>query len=605
MSNMNMCAAAEYDVFVARNAMVPLRDGVRLATDLYYPGRNGQRAPGLFPAILMRTPYAKDGDRATGEFYARRGYVYAAQDVRGRFASEGAFYAFKNEGPDGVDVVGWLGAQPWCDGKVGTLGSSYCAAVQSALASLAPPHLAAMVVQFGPSSYYHSAMRHNGALELRFLVYAFSMAASSTEALRDPTLKKTLDDACAKVWEYLKPGPLRRGATPLHLLPAYEEWALDLQDHICYDEHWRAPGWGPRPFYGQHADVPTLYVGGWYDTYTRGTVENFSALVQRQTKPVHLLIGPWTHGGVGVPEAGDLTFQPDGGVRYEEDVRLPWFEQWLKGRDLGLATAAPVKYYVMGDRASTPPPEGKTIPYGIAWRDAPDWPPPVTVLTPFYFHSGGKLDKHPPAAPADSATTFLFDPENPVPTIGGNLSAMPLPAGGFDQRGDPRFVGGEPGVPLAARPDVLCFMSKPLAEDLEIAGPVKVILFVSSSAPDTDFTAKLVDVFPPTAAYPDGAAINLTDSIGRLRFREGYEEWKLAEPGTVYDLIFELYPTACRFRKGHRIRVDISSSNYPRFDVNPNTGEHPGKAQVRCSARNTLHHSSAYRSCILLPVQAS
>ena len=583
--------------------MVPLRDGVRLATDLYFPARNGAPAAGRFPAILLRSPYDKDGDRATGEFYARRGYVYAAQDVRGRFASEGEFYAFKNEAPDGVDTVEWLAAQPWCDGKVGTLGSSYCAAVQSALASLAPAHLAAMVVQFGPSSYYHSAMRQNGALELRFLIFAFGMAASSQEAQRDPVLKKALEDACARVWGYLKPGPLRRGATPLHLHPAYEEWAMDLQEHICYDEHWRAPGWGPRPFYDRHANVPTLYVGGWYDTYTRGTIENYLALSQRQKSPVHLLIGPWTHGGVGMPEAGDLSFKPDGGVRYEEDVRLPWFDQWLKGRDLGLAATPPVKYYVMGDNVQSAPQEGKIIPYGAGWREAPAWPPPGTVLTPFYFHSGGGLARQAPAGAMDSATTFLFDPENPVPTIGGNLSAMPLPAGGFDQRGDPRFVGGEPGVPLAARPDVLCFATAPLPADVEIVGPVTVRLFVSSSAPDTDFTAKLLDLFPPTAAYPDGAAINLTDSIGRLRFRDGYEEPKLATPGTVCELSFELYPTACRFRQGHRIRVDISSSNYPRFDVNPNTGAAPGQDSLRCQAMNTLHHSAAWPSCILLPVQ--
>lgn len=593
----------EHDVLCVPNVMLPLRDGVALATDLYFPATGCERSPGTFPCLLIRTPYDKTGSRGCGEFYARHGYVFAAQDVRGRYASPGEFYGFKNEGPDGYDSVEWLAAQPWCDGKVGTLGSSYCAAVQSALASLAPPHLAAMIVQFGPSSYYHSSMRHNGALELRFLVYAFTMAASSREAQASPAIRDALNQASAQVWDYLREGPIRRGTTPLCLLPNYEKWALDLLEHVCYDEHWQAPGWGPRPHYEQHADVPTLYVGGWYDTYTRSTVENFLALRDRGSGPVQMLIGPWTHAEVGVPRAGDLSFAPEGGIRFEEDVRLPWFEQWLKGRDLGLAQAPPVRYFLMGAKADAAPAR-PPIPFGVGWRESTDWPPPATRPVPFYFHADGGLSTAPPEA-TDSATTYLHDPAHPVPTIGGNLSAMPLSAGGFDQRGDKRFPGGVPGLPLAARADVLCFQTEPLTEDLEIAGPVQIRLFVSSTAPDTDFTAKLLAVLPPTPAFPGGAAINLTDSIGRLRFREGYEKEVLGVPGQVYELAFELYPTACRFAKGQRLRVDIASSNYPRFDLNPGTGGNLATERLRRTAENTLHHSASHPSCILLPVQAS
>ena len=592
-----------YGVICVPNVRVPLRDGTQLATDIYLPADGCDPAAGTFPCLFIRTPYDKTGSRGSGEFYARRGYVFAAQDVRGRYASEGEFYGFKNEGPDGFDAVEWLAAQPWSNGKVGTFGASYCAAVQSALAALNPPHLEAMVVRFGPSSYYHSSMRHNGALELRFLVYAFSMAASSREARANPALAKAFNHASQRVWDYLKEGPIRKGTTPLSLLPVYEQWALDLQEHTCYDEHWRAPGWGGRPYYDQRADVPTLFVGGWYDTYTRSTAENYLALRDRLKSPVHMLIGPWTHGGVGVPEAGDLSFAPDGGLRYEPDVILPWFDQWLKGRDLGLAEAPPVRYYLMGSKA---PDALKTnaIPFGIGWREAPTWPPPATQATPFYCQPDGALGTTAPND-TDSATTFLFDPNNPVPTIGGNLSAMPLPAGGFDQCGDTRFPGGTPGLPLAARADVLCFQTEPLTEDIEISGPVQVRLFVSSTAPDTDFTAKLVAALPPSPAYPAGTAVNLTDSIGRLRFREGYEKEKLGMPGQVYELSFELYPTACRFAKGQRIRIDISSSSYPRFDVNPNTGGDFARERVRRTAENTLHHSATHPSCIILPVQGS
>ncbi|MBT7166333.1 MAG: CocE/NonD family hydrolase, partial [Victivallales bacterium] len=214
----------------------------------------------------------------------------------------------------------------------------------------------------------------------------------------------------------------------------------------------------------------------------------------------------------------------------------------------------------------------------------------------------GSLTTDAPGA-LDAATTFLFDPNNPVPTIGGNLSAMPLPPGGFDQCGDKRFPYSTPGLPLSARADVLCFQTEPLTEDVEISGPVHARLFVSSTALDTDFTAKLLAVVPPSPACPAGAAINLTDSIGRLRFRDGYEVEKLGTPGQVYELTFELYPTACRFAKGQRIRVDISSSNYPRFDVNPNTGGNFARERVRRTAENTLHHSSQRPSCIILPVQ--
>lgn len=594
------CSVPQYEVIAEPNTMLPLRDGVRLATDLYFPARAGQKVAGSFPVILTRTPYDKTGHAAAARFYAERGYIAAMQDTRGRYMSEGEFYAFAHEGPDGYDTVEWLAAQPWCNGRVGTMGASYEAAAQSALASLTPPHLAAMVVTFGPSSYYHSSMRHNGALEQRFFVYAFSMAPTSKEAAADCVLKAGLDDAAANVWDWVRAQPLQQGASPLRHVPSYERWCLDLLHHVTYDDYWKQPGYGPRPYYDQHADVPTLYVGGWYDTYTRGTLENWTELSRRQQAPVHVLMGPWHHGGVGSPVVGDLSFRPEAALSHYESVRLQWFDQFLKELPTPVAEAQPVRYFLMGGGPGVS--AGlREIEHGGHWQDSPSWPPPGASAEPWYLQADGSLS---PAAPDTEAppTCYQFDPADPVPTIGGNLSAMPLPAGGFDQRNDRRFPFTRGTLPLAARADVLCFESEPLEEDLVVAGPLQVNLWVATDGPDTDFTAKLLDVYPPGGAYPAGCAVNLTDSIGRLRFRNGYEQEELAEPGVVYQLSFELYPTANRFAKGHRIRVDISSSNYPRFDVNPNTGGPLGRERRQRVAENRLYHDVSRPSHLVLPV---
>jgi putative CocE/NonD family hydrolase len=594
------CSPPAYEASTERNVMMPLRDGVTLATDIYFPAVNGEKVDGQFPVVLTRTPYDKSNLAATGKYYAERGYVAAMQDVRGRYESQGTFYPFAHEGPDGYDAVEWLAEQPWANGKVGTLGASYCAADQSALASLNPPHLSAMIVTFGPSSYFHSSMRQNGVLELRFYVYAFSMAATSREAMADPTIKAALDHANANIWEWVEAEPIRRGNSPLRLIPSYEQWCMDILTHVTYDDYWKQPGYGPRPYYDQHADVPTLYIGGWYDTYTRSTCENFMELSKRQKTAVHMLVGPWTHGGVGGTTAGDLSFLPDGGLSDHEATRLRWFDQWLKDLDTGVDKMKPVKYFVMGGGPGPQEP-GKTIFHGGKWKSADAWPPPAMEPTPFYFHPGGALTSEPPTE-EPPPTIYMFDPSDPVPTIGGQLSAIPIPAGGFDQTNSARFPTCRGKLPLSARKDVLCFTTDPLEDDVEIAGPVRVKLWVATDGPDTDFTAKLLDIYPPCPSYPNGCALNLADSICRLRFRSGFEKEEPAVPGEVYQIEFEMYPTANRFVKGHQIRVDISSSNYPRFEVNPNTGGTLGVDRRLRAAENSLYHSASKPSHILLPV---
>lgn len=587
---------------VERGVIMEARDGTRLAMDIYRPARGGRPVPEALPAVLWRTPY----DRAkrhvdTARFLARRGYACVIQDVRGRYGSEGEFYPFANEGPDGYDAVEWIARQGWCDGRVGTRGPSYDAAVQSALACLDPPHLAAMVPMFGPSSFFHSALRQNGALEMRFFTYAFRMAASSREAAADPLVAAALSEAARNVWEWVESFPLRAGESPLSLVPSYERWAVDISTRAAYDGYWTVPGYGPLASLDRHADVPTLYIGGWYDSYTRGTMENFSAFHGRGKAPVQVLVGPWFHDFLARPESGDLSFAPEVGPGNLEVVTLRWFDQWLKGRDNGLERREPVTYFLMG--GGTGPREGsRLISRGGRWEKARAWPPAGTRPVPFYLRAGGRLSADGPVAGEAGSTAYTYDPADPVPTIGGNYSVIPLPAGGFDQRADDRFAFTRGTLPLAARSDVLSFAGEPLAADLVVAGPVHATLWVATDGPDTDFTVKLVDLHPPAPGYPHGAAVNITDSIMRLRFRDGFEREKPAVPGAVYRLDFELYPTAALFARGHRLRVDVSSSNFPRFDRNPNTGGPLGVDRRRRAAVNTLYHASGKASCLTLAV---
>ena len=605
----------QYDVLREVDVMVPMRDGVGLATDLYFPALGGQRADGKFPVILERTPYnkASPGNVTNGKYFARRGYVCAIQDVRGRFQSEGVWYAFAKEAPDGHDAVEWLGTQPWSDGKVGTMGASYAGSDQSALATLAPPHLSTMIVAVGASNYYHSSMRQNGALEQRFLIYAFRMAVTSKEAAADPELRAAVNATFSEsIAEIVNGFPLREGATILRRLPSYERWAIDIQTHGDYDDYWKQRGYAVSEYYEEHADVPTLYLGGWYDSYARNTCESFVALSKLKRSPQKLLMGPWTHGGWAVTVAGDVDFGTESHIDYN-DLRLAWFDHYVKGLDTAVAGWPAVRIFTMGagegDATVLGSPQDRSELAGRAdvggyWRDEPDWPLSGTRYTPYYLQGDGSLSTDAPAADA-SATTFLFDPKDPVPTMGGGISAADviMRPGGFDQRGRPDFHGSRGTLPLNTRGDVLSFETSPLANDLEVTGPIEMHLWASSSAVDTDFTAKLLDIRPPTESYPDGLAINITDSIIRARYRNGYDRPELMTPGEPYELVFQLYPTSQVFRAGHRVRLDISSSNWPRFDVNPNTGGPLGFERAYQTATQTVYHDAERPSHIVLPLQ--
>ena len=600
---------AAYETAIRRDVLVEMRDGARLATDLYFPALNGEPAPGPFPVILERTPYDKLAARQTskGQFFARRGYVVAIQDVRGRFRSEGDWLPFFDEAEDGFDTVEWLGTQSWSDGQVGTMGDSYAGSDQAALATLNPRHLSTMIVAVGASNYFSSSMRHNGALEQRFLIYCYRMATTSPEAKADPALRAALLNIFENgMPEVVESFPILRDTTILRRMPTIEQWAIDLQTIGEYTDYWKQRGYAPVEYYGEHADVPTLYLGGWYDSYARNSTESFMKLSKLMRSPQRLLMGPWTHGQYEITHSGDIDFGLTAHIDYN-DLKLAWFDHHLKGLRTEVTRWRPVTYFTMGGGDGHINDEHR-LNHGGLWTNAEDWPVPGTRFVPHYLHADGTLSRDQPDADQQLSTSYVFDPSDPVPTIGGGISAANpiMEPGAYDQRGDPsRFYGTEDRQPLNTRPDVLTFQTHPLEADVEVTGPIAVRLWASSSAVDTDFTAKLIDVYPETSEYPEGLTINITDSIIRARYRNGYEAPEFMEPEEVCEFKFELYPTSNVFSAGHRIRVDISSSNWPRFDVNHNTGAPLGADRTYEVARQTIHHSAEFPSSIVLPIQRS
>jgi putative CocE/NonD family hydrolase len=611
-----------YDVVVAKNVMVPMRDGVHLAADVYRPARSGAPVEAPLPALLERTPYSKDNPErveTNGLWYAERGYVVVLQDVRGRYRSEGTFVFLRQEAEDGYDTIEWIARQPWCNGKVGTMGLSYGGWTQSTAAALAPPHLAAMWVDEAGSNAYTSTVRHNGAFEMRFLCWAFWQGAKAREAKADPVIERALGAVDVRAW--LGRMPLKRGASPLALIPAYEAWAFDIATRGDFEPFWEHPGFNIERHWDAFADCAQVHLSGWYDSYTRATFENLVGLGARKRGPVLGIVGPWTHGvkQLGMTAAGDVEFGPEAALDHNE-ARLAFFEAALRGLPNG--PTAPFRLFVMGGGSGRRTGGGR-LDHGGRWRTEREWPLARTRFTEFYLHPGGRLAAAAPDA-REAVSRFVFDPRHPVPTIGGNMSSlvglMPRPAGApeipveererdvigipgaFDQREDPRFFGcAPPYLPLAARPDVLVWQTAPLARDVEVTGPISVTLWVSTDGPDTDVTAKLIDVYPPNPDFPSGFAMNVTDSIVRMRYRHGGSA-ELLTPGQIYEVRFPLYPTSNVFRAGHRIRLDISSSNYPRFDVNPNTGEPLWASPVVRVAVNTVHHDADHPSRITLPL---
>lgn len=600
-------ASRSYDIIVATNIMVSMRDGTKLATDVYMPARNGTLAPGRFPVLVSRTPYGKDPAPASptsknlARYFAQLGYVVVVQDCRGRNNSQGTFYINVNEGYDGYDTVEWAAKQPWSNGKVGTYGGSYLAQCQNALAVLRPPHLAAMFIMVGTSNYFDDGAYRGGAFTLLHnLVYPLNLATTSQEAERDPALKAALlQEVHEELGSWLRAYPYRPNASPILLLPLNQRWFQDFVDHSDYDDYWKQNGFNFEVAYDQYPDIPVYFLSGWYDLFERGTLHNYMGLASRHKSRTKLLMGPWVH-GIGPRFSGDVDF----GSAAEVDLlseQQRWFDQTLKGRDTGILEEQPVRFFAMGGGPGSRNQNGR-MEDGGRWITAAAWPPPQASSRAYYLHEDGRLNDLPPDDEAPSR--YEFDPRHPVPTIGGQIDSGReiLPAGPHDQRCDLKIFGCENDLPLSSRRDVLVFQTPPLNSDFDIAGPVTVELWISSSAPDTDFTAKLIDVAPPSGDYPMGYAMNLADRITRVRSGDDVATPQLLKPGETRKVTIDLIGVANRFRPGHRIRVDISSSNFPFFDVNPNTGERSGYQTHEVTALNAVYHDRQRPSHVNLPV---
>lgn len=594
------------DAQTLRDVMVPMRDGVRLATDVFLPD-----SAGPWPALLERTPYDKRAARVNeytaahpevfgreelARFFTDAGFAVVFQDCRGRYGSEGRFTKYRGEAEDGFDTIAWIAAQDWCDGQVGTMGMSYSAHTQMAAACLNPPALAAMICDCGGfSNAYQGGIRFGGALELKQVTWAFRHALRSRAAAADPVARATLEATDIRDW--MARMPWQRGQSPLSPVPDYEGFLFDQWEHGIFDDYWKIPALHAAGWYDSMRRVPSVHISGWYDPYAVTAVENFAGLAARG-HDVQLVLGPWTHGNRSRTHAGAVdfgaaaTFENGMGQDFVQ-FRIDTFRRHLLGE--GQAGHPPVRYFVMGGGSGKRGADGR-LQHGGAWRSAACWPPEDAQPFSFYLCETGALSRDAPAT--CGLRSYISDPEHPVPTCGGPItSGAPMMEGGaFDQR-DPAS-----GKPIASRPDVLVFETAPLDAPVTIAGNVTVRLFVTSDRPTTDFTAKLVDVCPPNPDYPRGFAMNLTDGIFRAAYHEGYDEARPLPKDRVTALTLQLYPTANRFERGHRIRLEIASSNFPRFDVNPNDQPGADLSSGRMIAHNSIHTGGSTPSCLNVSV---
>ena len=553
----------------------PMRDGVVLRANVYRPAGEGR-----WPVIVSRLPYGKDLPIGTAVLdpvqAARRGYVVVIQDTRGRFAWDGDWYPFRHEAEDGADTIAWAAALTCSDGRVGTFGASYYGFTQWSAAAEQPPALAAMVpfitwadplnglvyrggaLELGAAANWHLRMgldvlvrRHRG--DPQTLVRRFHELVAECDALGNEGYRSLPLNEFA---------PLRRSGVGQAFFDSLEVPLDGIRTQ-------------PSAILAKRArvKVPTLNVGGWYDIFLGDTIANYQAM-RALGVPTRLLIGPWSHLG-RINPIGERNFgfgSETAFINLEMDfgrLQLRWFDHWLKGIDTGMLAEPAVRIFVMGANS---------------WRDLPDWPPPATP-TAFHLRAGGVLSTESPGDEVPDG--YEYDPDNPVPTRGGSLLLAPeFPGGPFDQRD------------IQARGDVLTYMSQPLERDLAVIGPIHLELWATSSAPDTDFVGRLVDVFP------DGRAYNLADGIVRARYRglPSDATASLIEPGRAYRYTVDMWSTSNVFRAGHRIGVQVTSSCFPRWDRNLNTGGPPLAGASGQVAHQQILHDAAHPSHVVLPV---
>jgi len=590
--------APQYEVRLEQSVLVHMRDGVRLSTDIYFPV--GAEEP--LPVVLIRLPYNKNQYmrfRQPGSdayFFAGQGYVVAVQDMRGRFESEGEYVVGRANRDDGYDTVEWLANQPWSNGRVGTYGCSYLGESQLQLAATRHPNHAAAIPQAAGGGYDGTfrtfLFMDGGAFEVASGLGWFSGAGRKTFNRPSSSLPDEAYREAVRGMNTAPPLPpinLQEAFWHLPVIEVLEHYghpASDYKDFVSHmpgDPYWKTLNYIDDT---DRFDVPAIHVNSWYDLGPRETMDVFSlfrdnAESARGRDNQFVILSPTIHCAsefvrapvrMGERELGDATLE------YYR-IYLNWFDHWLKGNANDVTEMPKIQYYLMGANE---------------WRAAEEWPLPGTAFTPFYLHSSGEaganmydgvLNLEPPTVePADS---YTYDPANPVPSVGGPIcciGADDAPAGSFDQS------------EVELRPDVLVYTSDPLDEGIEVTGPMDAVLYVSSSAKDTDFTIKLVDV------YPDGRAFNVQETILRARYREGFDRHVFMQHSEVYGLNIDLHATGNYFGPGHRIRIEVSSSNFPRFDRNLNTGGNNYDETSWIVAENTIHHSSDYPSHVILPI---
>ena len=551
------------DVQIQLDLKIPMCDGVRLYAALYCPPKGDS-----FPVLLIRSPYSTQHPRYVNWAmrFAQHGYAVVMQDSRGRYESDGVWRPYIDETKDGYDTQQWIGGQPWCDGNIGTFGVSYPGFTQILPAPLRSPYVKALVpIANQEDNYGH--MRYNGVLQLQNAMNFIWLGNRTNQ-----NAPRNLID-----WDNVyRRLPLFSALDDIGDRPFYRE----VIQHSTFDAFWKS--YSMKGKYGE-VEVPAYFITGWYDNLVHEGFKCFTGWKSQARTPearakTKLLVGPWPHNPIGTGEPfGDIGFGPNAGMDIP-GVHLRWYDQRLKGIDTGIDDEPPIRIFVMGKNV---------------WRDEHEWPLARTQWQQWHLHSGGhantvlgdgELAIDPPQD--ETADRFTYDPEFPVQTMGGNNCCSPhiVPWGPYDQR------------PVEMRNDVLCYTSSPLEADLEVTGPIKLVLYAATEAPDTDWTGKLVDV------APDGYAKNLCDGILRARYRNSFTDPQMLEPNKVYQFEIDLGVTGNVFLKGHCIRLEISSSNFPRFDRNPNTGHPFGSDAELHPAQQTIYHTSAHPSHILLPV---
>lgn len=607
---------SSHDVSIERKVMMEARDGALFAMDIYRPAKDGQALEGRWPVLVERTPYDRGLWRIErfGRAAAQRGYVFVAQDVRGRNESTGLFEMMTgahDEGADGFDTLSWIHAQDWCDGRIGTVGGSYSATNQQAAALENPPGLCAQVLRDCGTNYYQRSFRVHGTFNVgNTLAWIVHSASLGREAMADPAVKTAIEEMRDNLGDWVAKLPIQKGKSPIALSSEYEDYYFKMEERSDDQPYWQSTGLRIEGRYDDYpTDVAPLLITGWFATHAAANFDKFQEFSRRLAKPTQIIAGPWIHSPKMLEDttAGIADFGEAAGLLGPVDQTwLDWTDRWVRGVANGVESRPPVRYFMMGTGDGHWTPEGLVF-HGGEWRGAEQWPLPGTAFTPLYLGEDGALESEPVTA---EPTSYLFDPSDPAPGLGSNTAqliefskfVMPGPQ---DQRCTPEFAACKGSDrPIAERPDVLVFETGPLEEGVEVTGPLEVRLWVSSSAPDTDFTAKLVDVYPASEEHPEGFAMLISEGIVRMRYRDWRTREDLIVPGEVYEVAIELTPTSNYFKKGNRIRVDISSSSFPQHDVNPNTGEPLGHHTRMDIAKQTIFRDPGRPSHIVLPIQS-